>query len=193
MDFRTMLKKKKYAKNVNDEGDPDWGKLKKVDRPDGSDSDPDKQVNNPLFLRHYLIFNIILYICFRCKLREMAESSIYTLSFDEFWIRENHRKSRAKMVTGKNSSNHNSTFFGYILTGGKKAFSLIRRSGFLAWIKASQAFATGKYYCHKFLGFYGIELAQWGQALYEVKFLFLKQGDSTKSFLKYRSKYLFEA
>ena len=89
------------------------------------------------------------------------------------------------MVTVKNSSNHNSTFFGYILTGGKKAFTLIRRSGFLAWIKASQAFATGKYYCHKFLGFYGIELAQWGQALYEVKFLFLKQGDSTKSFLKY--------
>jgi hypothetical protein len=43
MDFRTMLKKKKYAKNVNDEGDPDWGKLKKVERPDGSDSDPDKQ------------------------------------------------------------------------------------------------------------------------------------------------------
>ena len=78
-------------------------------------------------------------------------------------------------------------FFGYILTGWKKAFSLIRRSGFLAWIKASQAFATGKYYCHKFLGFYGIELAQWGQALYEVEFLFLKQGDFTKSILNYRS------
>ena len=88
------------------------------------------------------------------------------------------------MVTRKNSSNHNSTFFGYILTGGKKAFSLIRRSGFLAWIKASQDFATGKYYCHKFLGFYGIELAQWGQVFYEVKFMFLKRGDSTKSFLK---------
>ena len=111
MDFRTMLKKKKYAKNVNDEGDPDWGKLKKVERPDGSDSDPDKQVNNPLFLRHYLIFNIILYICFRCKVREMAESGIYTLSFDEFWIRENHRKLRAKMVTGKNPSNHKALFF----------------------------------------------------------------------------------
>ena len=67
MDFRTMLKKKKYAKNVNDEGDPDWGKLKKVERPDGSDSDPDKQVNNPLFLRHYFIFNIILYIYFVVK------------------------------------------------------------------------------------------------------------------------------
>ena len=78
------------------------------------------------------------------------------------------------------------SFFGYILTGGKKAFSLIRRSGFLAWIKASQAFATGKYYCHKFFGVYGIELAQWGQALFEVKFLFLKQGDSTKSFLSIR-------
>merc|ERR1712008_410216 len=43
MDFRTMLKKKKYAKNVNDEGDPDWGKLKKVPGEGGSDSDPDKQ------------------------------------------------------------------------------------------------------------------------------------------------------
>ena len=84
MDFRTMLKKKKYAKNVNDEGDPDWGKLKKVPGQDGSDSDPDKQVNNPLFLRHYLIFNIILYIYFRCKVRETAEFGIYTLSFDEF-------------------------------------------------------------------------------------------------------------
>ena len=82
-----MLKKKKYAKNVNDEGDPDWGKLKKVDRPDGSDSDPDKQVNNPLFLRHYFIFSIILYIYFRCKVREIAESGIYLLSFDEFLIR----------------------------------------------------------------------------------------------------------
>ena len=84
MDFRTMLKKKKYAKNVNDEGDPDWGKLKKVPGEGGSDSDPDKQVNNPLFLRLYLIFNIILYKCiiiFRWKVREIAESGIYTLSF----------------------------------------------------------------------------------------------------------------
>ena len=88
MDFRTMLKKKKYAKNVNDEGDPDWGKLKKVERPDGSDSDPDKQVNNPLFLRQYLIVNIILYICFCCKVREMAEFSIYT-SFEFAKITEN--------------------------------------------------------------------------------------------------------
>ena len=78
-------------------------------------------------------------------------------------------------------------FFGYILTGWKKAFSLIRRSGFLAWIKASQAFATGKYYCHKFLGVNWIERAQWGEALYEVKSLFLKQDDSMKNFLKHRS------
>ena len=87
-----MLKKKKYAKNVNDEGDPDWGKLKKVDRPDGSDSDPDKQVNNPLFLRHYLIFNIILYICFRCKVREMAEMAFtrcHLTSFEFAKINEN--------------------------------------------------------------------------------------------------------
>ena len=31
MDFRTMLKKKKYAKNVADNEDPDWGSLKKVE------------------------------------------------------------------------------------------------------------------------------------------------------------------
>ena len=46
MDFRTMLKKKKYAKNVADNEDPDWGSLKKVDRPDGDSDDAEKKVNN---------------------------------------------------------------------------------------------------------------------------------------------------
>lgn len=81
MDFRTMLKKKKYAKNVNDEGDPDWGKLKKVERPDGSDSDPDKQVNNPLFLRHYFIFctyNLVVKIV---KLPNLAFTHCHLTSF----------------------------------------------------------------------------------------------------------------
>ena len=45
MDFRTMLKKKKYAKNVADNEDPDWGSLKKVERPDGDSDDADKKVN----------------------------------------------------------------------------------------------------------------------------------------------------
>ena len=47
MDFRTMLKKKKYAKNVADEDDPDWGKLKHVERPEGEADDADKKVLNP--------------------------------------------------------------------------------------------------------------------------------------------------
>lgn len=33
MDFRTMLKKRKYAKWGNQKEDPDWGDLKEVDKP----------------------------------------------------------------------------------------------------------------------------------------------------------------
>lgn len=33
MDFRAMLKKRKYAKWGNDKGDPDWGDLKEVEKP----------------------------------------------------------------------------------------------------------------------------------------------------------------
>lgn len=33
MDFRAMLKKRKYAKWGLDKGDPDWGDLKEVDKP----------------------------------------------------------------------------------------------------------------------------------------------------------------
>ena len=36
MDFRAMLKKKKYAKWGNDDGGPDWGNLKEVPQ----DQDP---------------------------------------------------------------------------------------------------------------------------------------------------------
>ncbi len=46
MDFRTMLKKKKYAKHQQDDGDPDWGKLKHREGPDGEDEDDDGKVNN---------------------------------------------------------------------------------------------------------------------------------------------------
>ena len=56
MDFRTMLKKKKYAKNVADNEDPDWGSLKKVER-DGPDSDEaDKKVKKNLYVDIFYIF-----------------------------------------------------------------------------------------------------------------------------------------
>ena len=32
MDFRTMLKKKKYAKHMVEDQDPDWGSLKHVEK-----------------------------------------------------------------------------------------------------------------------------------------------------------------
>lgn len=33
MDFRAMLKKRKYAKWGKDQGDPDWGELKETEIP----------------------------------------------------------------------------------------------------------------------------------------------------------------
>lgn len=33
MDFRAMLKKRKYAKWGDDKSDPDWGDLKEVEKP----------------------------------------------------------------------------------------------------------------------------------------------------------------
>lgn len=43
MDFRTMLKKKKYAKHAADDQGPDWGDLKHVEREDGEgEPSPDK-------------------------------------------------------------------------------------------------------------------------------------------------------
>ena len=33
MDFRAMLKKRRYAKWDNEQGDPDWGDLKEVEKP----------------------------------------------------------------------------------------------------------------------------------------------------------------
>jgi len=34
MDFRAMLKKRKYAKWGKDQGDPDWGELKETPKED---------------------------------------------------------------------------------------------------------------------------------------------------------------
>lgn len=33
MDFRSMLKKRKYAKWAKEKDDPDWGELKEVEKP----------------------------------------------------------------------------------------------------------------------------------------------------------------
>ena len=52
-----MLKKKKYAKNVNDEDGPDWGSLKKVDRPDGDSDDPDKKVIKFVSISYFFLLN----------------------------------------------------------------------------------------------------------------------------------------
>ena len=52
MDFRTMLKKKKYAKNVADDEGPDWGNLKHREGPEGEGEDADKKVlkNSKLYV-----------------------------------------------------------------------------------------------------------------------------------------------
>ena len=44
MDFRTMLKKKKYAKHAVEEDDPDWGKLKHVATPEPEEPPPPPEV-----------------------------------------------------------------------------------------------------------------------------------------------------
>ena len=49
-----MLKKKKYAKNVIAEDDPDWGNLKKVERPEAEPEPDDKPVRSLLILRTFL-------------------------------------------------------------------------------------------------------------------------------------------
>ena len=44
MDFRSMLKKKKYAKWGNDDQGPDWGDLKHHDKPEEPELKDDKPV-----------------------------------------------------------------------------------------------------------------------------------------------------
>ena len=44
MDFRTMLKKKKYAKHAEAEDQPDWGDLKAVEKPEPEPEEPIKEV-----------------------------------------------------------------------------------------------------------------------------------------------------
>ena len=46
MDFRSMLKKKKYAKWGNDDGGPDWGDLKHHDQ------EPEPEIQKVKEVRH---------------------------------------------------------------------------------------------------------------------------------------------
>ena len=48
MDFRSMLKKKKYAKWGNDDDGPDWGDLKHHDQPEEPELKKVKEVGGEL-------------------------------------------------------------------------------------------------------------------------------------------------
>ena len=50
MDFRSMLKKKKYAKWGNDDGGPDWGDLKHHDKPEEPELKKVKEVRSNLVI-----------------------------------------------------------------------------------------------------------------------------------------------
>ena len=63
MDFRSMLKKKKYAKWGGDDGGPDWGDLKHHDKPEEEPEEAPKEVKQ--FLR--IVIQRILLI-FRFKI-----------------------------------------------------------------------------------------------------------------------------
>ena len=49
MDFRTMLKKKKYAKHMVEDQDPDWGSLKHVEKEEPEPEPVVKEVCNNFF------------------------------------------------------------------------------------------------------------------------------------------------
>ena len=55
-----MLKKKKYAKNVADNDDPDWGNLKKVEREGPDSDDTDKKVKKNLLIQ--IVIHLIILI-----------------------------------------------------------------------------------------------------------------------------------
>ena len=50
MDFRAMLKKRKYAKWGKDKEDPDWGTLKEVEEPPKPQLKKVERVSHPFFL-----------------------------------------------------------------------------------------------------------------------------------------------
>ena len=55
MDFRAMLKKKKYAKWGTDEDDPDWGNLKHVeDQVDGGLKKAERVSLTSTFFEYYV-------------------------------------------------------------------------------------------------------------------------------------------
>ena len=47
MDFRTMLKKKKYAKHMVEDQDPDWGNLKHVEK---EEPEPEPVVKEVMYI-----------------------------------------------------------------------------------------------------------------------------------------------
>ena len=59
MDFRTMLKKKKYAKHMVEDQDPDWGSLKHVEKEEPEPEPVVKEVCYVL-LEMMIIFFFIL-------------------------------------------------------------------------------------------------------------------------------------
>lgn len=93
MDFRAMLKKRKYAKWKGDENDPDWGDLKEVEKPPMPTL---KKVERVSICSHSLDFNImyiLLSIKTTRKKRYQKENSHYIpwqTSHCKTFVKENH-------------------------------------------------------------------------------------------------------
>lgn len=59
MDFRAMLKKRKYAKWGNDNKDPDWGDLKEVEKPPAPALKKVERVSREKFYVFLIKFHIL--------------------------------------------------------------------------------------------------------------------------------------
>lgn len=55
MDFRAMLKKRKYAKWGNDNKDPDWGDLKEVEKPPAPALKKVERVSRLMFMFNFIL------------------------------------------------------------------------------------------------------------------------------------------
>lgn len=119
MDFRTMLKKKKYAKNVQDDGGPDWGGLKHVDREEGEEEEGPKKVNDFSFLILYQLY----YICTKkyCIIDAFGTVSLLTDCEEKFGShRKTGRLARLKASKDIETGNFQLTFF-HVFLNSKKA------------------------------------------------------------------------
>ncbi len=74
MDFRAMLKKRKYAKWKGDDKDPDWGDLKEVEKPPMATLKKVERVS----IRLYVVYNII-----RLKLHKLSQNIILVMKIFE--------------------------------------------------------------------------------------------------------------